>query len=106
MRALASYLAVYQHLPYKRMAELFSDLLGIEISVGALAQMVAEAGELTDPSPTRCVAQLRQADAVHFDETGGRVAGKLHWVHSASTALSPCSTAIPNGVGRPWTTSG
>ena len=86
VRALAAYLAVHQHLPYGRMAELFRDLLGIEISVGALAQMVAEAGALTDRSPTRSSAAA-QADAVHFDETGGRVAGKLHWVHSASTSL-------------------
>jgi len=87
VRALASYLAVHQHLPYKRMAELFSDLLGVSISVGALAQMVAEAGESTDAFTDEVRALLRQADAVHFDETGGRVAGKLHWVHSASTSL-------------------
>ncbi|HVC71292.1 MAG TPA: IS66 family transposase [Acidimicrobiales bacterium] len=87
VRALTSYLAVHQHLPYGRMAELFSDLLGIEISVGALAQMVAEAGELTEPFTDEVRYLLRRADAVHFDETGGRVAGKLHWVHSASTSL-------------------
>jgi len=87
VRALAAYLAVHQHLPYGRMAELFSDLLGIEVSVGALAQMVAEAGELTGPFTDEIQYLLRRADAVHFDETGGRVAGKLHWVHSASTAL-------------------
>jgi transposase len=86
VRALAAYLAVHQHLPYKRMAELFRDLLGMEISVGALAQMVAEAGELTEPFTDEVRYLLRHTDAVHFDETGGRVAGKLHWVHSASTA--------------------
>jgi transposase len=87
VRALAAYLAVYQHLPYGRMAELFHDLLSVDVSVGALAQMVAEAGDLIEPFTDEVRYLLRGADAVHFDETGGRVAGKLHWVHSASTAL-------------------
>jgi transposase len=87
VRALAAYLAVHQHLPYARMAELFSDLLRVEVSVGALAQMVAEGGTLVEPFTDEVRYLLRHADAVHFDETGGRVAGKLHWVHNASTSL-------------------
>jgi len=87
VRALAVYLAVHQHLPFDRMAQLFRDVLGQEVSVGALAQMVTEAADATGPFLDNVKVLLRAADAVHFDETGGRVSGRLHWVHSASTAL-------------------
>jgi transposase len=87
VRALAAYLAVHQHLPFDRMAQLFSDVLGQEISVGALAQMVTEAAGATGPFTERVQDLLTEADAVHFDETGARVVGSLHWVHSASTAF-------------------
>jgi len=87
VRALACCLAVYQHLPYERMAELFCDLLGIEISVGALAQMVMDGGGRLGVFLSVVKDLLRQAPAVHFDETGARVEGSLHWVHVASTTL-------------------
>jgi transposase len=86
VRTLAVYLAMHQHLPFNRMAQLFADVLHQEVSVGALAQMVAEAADATGPFLEQVKVLLHGADAVHFDETGGRVAGRLHWVHSASTA--------------------
>lgn len=87
VRALAVYLAIYQHLPYDRLARLFADVLHIEVSVGAIAQMVSEAGGALGGFAEVIGELLRQAPAVHFDETGARVAGKLHWVHVASNAL-------------------
>ncbi len=87
VQALAAYLAVYQHLPYARMAQLFCDVLGMEISVGTLASMVADAGGRLGLFCDVVKDLLTDAPAVHFDETGGRVAGSLHWVHVASTAL-------------------
>lgn len=87
IRALAAYLSVHQHLPYDRTAQLFKDVLGQEVSVGALAQMVSEAAQGTAPFLEHVADLLRAADQVHFDETGGRVAGRLHWVHVASTKL-------------------
>ena len=70
--ALACYLAVYEHLPYERMAEPFSDRFGIEISVGALAKMVTEAGRLLGIFTDVVADLLRFAPAVHFDETHKR----------------------------------
>jgi transposase len=87
VRALAAYLAVYQHLPYDRMAQLFGDVLGIEVSVGALASIVTEAGGALGLFTDVVRDLLIDAPAVNFDETGARVAGSLHWVHVACTAL-------------------
>ena len=87
IRALACYLAVYQHLPYERMAELLFDLYRIEISVGALAKIVAEAGGRLGVLKDVVADLLRDAPSVHLDETGARVQGSLHWAHVASTSF-------------------
>jgi transposase len=85
IRGLAAYLAVHQHPLFDRMAQLFADVLGAQVSVGALAQIVTEAAGATAPFLEVTRTLLHDAPAVHFDETGGRVEGSLHWVHSAST---------------------
>jgi transposase len=87
IRALAVYLSVYQHLPYDRLAEVFADVVGIPVSVGAITSMVAEAGGALGLFVSVVTDLLRDAPAVHFDETGARVEGSLHWVHVASNAL-------------------
>jgi transposase len=87
IRALAVYLGVGQHLPVERAAELLGDGLGASVSAGWLAGLVAEGAAELGGFAERVRAQLARAEVAHFDETGARVAGRLHWVHSASTAL-------------------
>ncbi len=87
IRALAVYLSVYQHLPYDRLGEIFADVLGVPVSVGAITSMVAEAGGALGLFLCVVTDLLRDAPAVHFDETGARVEGSLHWIHVASSAL-------------------
>ena len=87
IRALAVYLSVYQHVPYDRLAEIFSDLVQIPVSVGAIASMVKEAGGGLGLFRSVVSELLLEAPSVHFDETGARVEGSLHWVHVAATSL-------------------
>ncbi len=87
IRALAVYLSCYQHIPYDRLARLFNDVFRIQISTGTIKQIVNEAGGALGLFLETVKELLRDAPVVHFDETGLRVEGSLHWVHVASNAL-------------------
>lgn len=70
-----------------RTAQAMHDLFGIPMSAGAVAAAHTRAGDALADS--EFVDQVRDAltgaDVVHVDESGLRVAGKLHWVHVATT---------------------
>jgi transposase len=87
VRALGAYLAVQHHLPVERAAQVLGDALGASVSAGTLGGLVAEGTAGLGGFVERVREQLARAEVAHFDETGARVAGRLHWVHSASTAL-------------------
>src|SRR5260221_492966 len=55
--------------------------------VGILASAQVVAYTQLEPVEQAIMAAVRQADMVHVDETGQRVAGHTEWVHVASTAL-------------------
>jgi transposase len=69
-----------------RTAQAMADLFGVPMSVGAVAAAHARAGDALADS--EFVDQVRDAltsaPVVHADESGLRVAGRLHWVHVAT----------------------
>lgn len=85
LRAQALYLAVYQHLPYERIARLFADCYGASLSTGTLQAIVAQGAAGLEPFLEEVRVQLAGSAVLHLDETGARAAGKLHWVHEASS---------------------
>jgi transposase len=87
MRALVCYLCVHQHLPIDRAAQLLADVLGAPVATGTLAAVVGEGAAGLAGFVEVVRERLAAAPVAHFDETGARVAGRLHWVHSASTSL-------------------
>lgn len=84
-KAQASYLNTYHFIPIARTCELLGDFYG---HAPAWA-FVAEANQAVEVGCTPALAeiqrQLLQANVAHFDESGVRVAGQLHWLHSIST---------------------
>jgi transposase len=85
--AIAVYLCLGQHLPVERTASLLADLFGTPMSSGTVAAWTTRAAAGLEPFTNAARQQLASAELVHVDETGLRVAGKLHWLHVACNAL-------------------
>jgi transposase len=85
--AIAVYLCLGQHLPVERTAFLLADLFGTPMSAGTVAAWTTRAAAGLEPFTAAAVAGLTGAEVVHVDETGLRVAGRLHWLHVACSAL-------------------
>lgn len=84
-RAAMVYLTVGQYVPVGRVATVMADLLGMPVAAGTVAAAVeAAGGEGLDAFIDQVAGRIAAAPMVHADETGLRVAGRLHWVHSAS----------------------
>jgi len=79
------YLCVFQHLPYDRAAQALRDIAGAAVSTGTLTTWVTAAAAGLCDFDERLRGLLAAAPVAHFDETGARIAGRLGWVHSAST---------------------
>jgi transposase len=85
IRALGVYLVVFQFLPYDRARQALADIAGADVSTGSLVSWVTAAADGLCDFDERLRTLLTGAPVVHFDETGARIAGRLNWVHSAST---------------------
>lgn len=85
-RAQLVYLHSGQFIPLGRTAEMMAGLYGQPVSEGTIVAAVQAAAAQVAPVTAAVTAYLVDTpEAVHCDETGARVEGKLHWVHSAST---------------------
>lgn len=86
IRAQAVYFNQYQLVPLKRTGEIFADLYGQVLSDGTILEACQKVSGQVEPGNAAIIKHLtEQEEVVHFDETGSRVEGKLHWLHSAST---------------------
>lgn len=81
VRALISLLNVSYNLSYEKISQLFADLYGYRLNestaVSAAKQCYRQLASIEQVSRQA----LQQGEVNHYDETGLRVAGKLHWLH-------------------------
>jgi len=70
-----------------RTAEIIQNLYGLQISAATILRMINEAQERLLPTVERIGQAICAAPVAHADETGMRVAGKLHWMHTLATPI-------------------
>ncbi len=93
--AMILYLYVGQFLSKKRTAQTLAELFGTPVCEGTVARMTNRAANGLDEFLNQVTNRLSDAEVAGFDETGLRVAGKLHWVHCARTDKYTLVTCHP-----------
>ena len=93
--AVVLYLYVGQFLAKKRAAQAMAELFGTPVSEGTVSAMTERAADGLGGFLGAVKQQIAEADVAGFDETGLRVAGKLHWVHCARTGKYTLITCHP-----------
>jgi transposase len=88
--ALVVYLQAWQWIPEDRLAELRSDVFGVEVATATIATMGHRKAQELAGLAEHIEQQVKQAAVKHLDETGYRVAGVRQWLHVASTWLLTC----------------
>lgn len=87
VKALAVLLNVAFKLPLKKVQLLFADLFGCAINQSTIINATQKCFDLLERSEKALKNSLWQSIVNHFDETGLRVAGKLHWLHTCCNGL-------------------
>jgi len=88
--ALVVYLQAWHLIPEDRLAELMSDVFGVDLATSTIAVMGQRKARELAGLAEYIEQQVKQATVKHMDETGYRIAGVLQWLHVASTWLLTC----------------
>jgi len=87
VKAFAVLLNVHYKLPFKKIQLLFRDLFGYPINESTISTAGEICYDKLEESEKVIMSKIVAEDVVHADETGLRTAGKLHWLHTATTRL-------------------
>ena len=84
-RTFASLLNQQYLLPLNQVSSIFDDLYGQPINESTIISNNRQLYALLEQPEQLIKSALITSKVVHFDETGARTAGKLNWLHSASS---------------------
>jgi len=87
VKAFAVLLNVDYRIPFKKIQGLFSDLFGYAINESTVYSASQQCYKKLEETEEVIKSKVAGSDVAHADETGLRVAGKLHWLHTATSKL-------------------
>jgi transposase len=97
--AIILYLYAGQFLSKKRTAQSLAELFGTPVSEGTVATVTKRAADGLGEFLGLVKERIAASEVAGFDETGLRVAGRLHWVHCARTGKYTLITCHPKRGG-------
>ncbi|MVM42289.1 transposase [Spirosoma sp. HMF3257] len=86
MQAQSVLLNIDYRIPFAKVTQFWADLTGYAYNPATLVSVQTTLDEQLRPIEAQIKEQLKAAAVCHFDETGVRVGGKLHWLHVASNS--------------------
>jgi transposase len=93
--AIILYLYVGQFLSKQRTAQALAELFGTPVSDATVATVTQRAADGLEGFVKEVTDRIATSEVVGFDETGLRVANRLHWVHCARTGKYTLITCHP-----------
>ncbi len=93
--SIAAYLHGCHMVSYNRLTEVFAGLLGMKLSEGAVANMLARAATPFAAEADKIAASVRNSPVIASDETSARVCGKTWWQWVFSSASAVYHTIVP-----------
>ncbi len=110
IEALTAYLSARQYMPFGRIQEFYSKIMGLEISLGGIAGILQRFTTKALPMYQEIKNRTRKSTCLGTDETGAKINGKTHWfwtwqnealtfiVQSKSRGYKTIAETFPNGL--------
>ena len=96
LRAFALYLRFTQAISLERLARLFSDLIGMEISEGALVNILQASRSAFSGAAGAIRQRLLSGTVLQSDETGARVGTRSWWLWTFHNGKDACFRLRPS----------
>ena len=80
VESLVGYLHARQYLPYERMKEFFTDVMGLPVSVGGIHHILKRLTQKALPYYEQIKERLYRSVFIGTDETGVKVNGQKYWM--------------------------